>query len=56
LEFLARLSDKRFPNNAIGLETKLEMLLKILFVQILKKQPIPVSNEVDEESESDEEY
>ena len=56
LEFLGRLADKRYPINGMPLETKIEELFKLLLPKLLSKQPIQVSNEIEHESESDDDY
>jgi len=39
LEFLGRIAESRFPSDSLPLEIKLDMLLKILLPQILRRQP-----------------
>jgi hypothetical protein len=53
MEFFARLADAKFPGRTTVLETKLEMLMDLIFPKLLNKLPVPSKGELEEDSESD---
>jgi hypothetical protein len=55
-EFFARLADCRFPGEAFDTTTKIEMLMDLIFKKLLGRNRNEVTKEVEEESESDDDY
>jgi hypothetical protein len=55
-EFFARLADRRFPGEERSVDVKVEMFMDLIFPKILNKKRIPVNIEVEEDSESDDDY